>query len=47
MLFWPKGKTGKMDLGQEQLTHPSAAYLEYELVGSAAMTVTSNTFKSF
>lgn len=32
-------KTGKMDLGSGQLTHPNAAYLEYELEGSAAMTV--------
>lgn len=32
-------RTGKMDLGKGQLTHPSAAYLEYELVGQASMTV--------
>lgn len=32
-------KTGKMDLGRGQLTHPNAAYLEYELEGGAAMTV--------
>lgn len=32
-------KTGKMDLGSGQLTHPNAAYLEYELEGGAAMTV--------
>lgn len=32
-------KTGKMDLGRGALTHPNAAYLEYELEGSAAMTV--------
>lgn len=34
-------KTGKIDLGQGQLTHPSAAYLEYELIGQASMTVHS------
>lgn len=32
-------KTGKMDLGNGQLTHPATAYLEYELEGSASMTV--------
>lgn len=32
-------KTGKMDLGLGQLTHPSTAYLEYELNGGASMTV--------
>ena len=32
-------KTGKMDLGGGQLTHPASAYLEYELDGSASMTV--------
>lgn len=32
-------RTGKIDLGQGQLTHPSAAYLEYELIGQASMTV--------
>lgn len=32
-------KTGKMDLGRGALTHPNAAYLEYELEGGAAMTV--------
>ena len=34
-------KTGKMDLGGGQLTHPSSAYLEYELDGGASMTVHS------
>jgi len=34
-------KTGKMDLGGGQLTHPASAYLEYELNGSASMTVQS------
>jgi len=34
-------KTGKMDLGRGQLTHPSSAYLEYELDGGASMTVHS------
>jgi hypothetical protein len=34
-------KTGKMDLGRGQLTHPSSAYLEYELSGGASMTVSS------
>ena len=34
-------KTGKMDLGNGQLTHPATAYLEYELEGSASMTVHS------
>lgn len=34
-------KTGKMDLGRGQLTHPASAYLEYELEGSASMTVHS------
>lgn len=32
-------KTGKMDLGRGALTHPSTAYLEYELDGNASMTV--------
>ncbi|RMX08904.1 hypothetical protein D8I35_05250 [Corticibacter populi] len=32
--------TGKMDVGQGGLTHPMYAYLEYELDGSAVMTVT-------
>ena len=32
-------KTGKMDLGRGQLTHPASAYLEYELNGGASMTV--------
>ena len=32
-------KTGKMDLGRGALTHPNAAYLEYELAGQASMTV--------
>lgn len=32
-------KTGKMDLGRGALTHPAYAYLEYELVGQASMTV--------
>lgn len=31
--------TGKMDLGRGALTHPNAAYLEYELAGQASMTV--------
>lgn len=31
--------TGKIDLGKGALTHPSDAYLEYELVGQASMTV--------
>lgn len=31
--------TGKMDLGRGALTHPNAAYLEYELIGQASMTV--------
>lgn len=34
-------KTGKMDLGRGQLTHPASAYLEYELDGGASMTVHS------
>lgn len=34
-------KTGKMDLGRGQLTHPASAYLEYELNGGASMTVHS------
>lgn len=34
-------KTGKMDLGGGQLTHPASAYLEYELNGGASMTVHS------
>ena len=34
-------KTGKMDLSGGQLTHPSSAYLEYELNGGASMTVHS------
>lgn len=34
-------KTGKMDLGNGQLTHPAYAYLEYELEGSASMIVSS------
>lgn len=34
-------KTGKMDLGKGQLTHPAYAYLEYELDGGASMTVHS------
>jgi len=34
-------KTGKMDLGKGALTHPSTAYLEYELSGGASMTVSS------
>ena len=34
-------KTGKVDLGQGALTHPSAAYLEYELIGAASMIVSS------
>lgn len=32
-------KTGKMDLGRGAITHPSYAYLEYELAGQASMTV--------
>lgn len=32
-------KTGKMDLGRGALTHPAYAYLEYELIGQASMTV--------
>lgn len=32
-------KTGKIDLGRGAITHPAAAYLEYELVGQASMTV--------
>lgn len=35
-------KTGKMDLGRGQLTHPASAYLEYELDGGASMTVHSS-----
>lgn len=31
--------TGKIDLGGGALTHPNAAYLEYELIGQASMTV--------
>lgn len=34
-------KTGKMDLGNGQLTHPAYAYLEYELDGNASMIVSS------
>lgn len=34
-------KTGKMDLGRGQLTHPASAYLEYELNGGASMAVHS------
>lgn len=34
-------KTGKMDLGKGQLTHPAYAYLEYELDGNASMIVSS------
>ena len=34
-------KTGKMDLGNGQLTHPATAYLEYELDGGASMIVSS------
>lgn len=34
-------KTSKMDLGRGQLTHPSYAYLEYELDGNASMIVSS------
>lgn len=34
-------KTGKMDLGKGALTHPSTAYLEYELSGDASMTVST------
>lgn len=34
-------KTGKMDLGKGALTHPSTAYLEYELNGGASMTVST------
>ena len=34
-------KTGKLDLGQGNLVHPLAAYLEYDLVGSAEMDVTT------
>lgn len=34
-------KTGKMDLGKGALTHPSYAYLEYELDGNASMIVSS------
>lgn len=34
-------KTGKMDLGRGQLTHPANAYLEYELNGGASMTVST------
>lgn len=34
-------KTGKMDLGSGQLTHPATAYLEYELDGGASMIVSS------
>lgn len=34
-------KTGKMDLGKGALTHPSTAYLEYELSGGASMTVST------
>ena len=34
-------KTGKMDLGRGQLTHPASTYLEYELNGGASMTVHS------
>ena len=34
-------RTGKMDLGNGQLTHPATAYLEYELTGNAAMSVTT------
>lgn len=34
-------RTGKMDLGNGQLTHPATAYLEYELSGNAAMSVTT------
>lgn len=33
--------TGKLDLGQGQLVHPIAAYLEYQLTGSAEMDVTT------
>ncbi|WPJ30581.1 hypothetical protein [Pseudoalteromonas phage vB_PalP_Y7] len=32
-------KTGKIDVGRGAITHPAAAYLEYELVGQASMTV--------
>lgn len=31
--------TGKIDLGKGAITHPSSAYLEYELIGQASMTV--------
>ena len=34
-------KTGKMDLGRGQLTHPASVYLEYELNGGASMAVHS------
>ena len=34
-------KTGKIDLGKGALTHPSTAYLEYELGGSASMMVST------
>lgn len=34
-------KTGKMDLGNGQMTHPAYAYLEYELDGNASMIVSS------
>ena len=34
-------KTGKIDLGKGALTHPSSAYLEYELGGGASMTVST------
>lgn len=33
--------TGKLDLGNGQLVHPLAAYLEYELEGTASMDVTT------
>lgn len=34
-------KTGKMDLGNGAITHPSYSYLEYELIGQASMTVST------
>lgn len=34
-------KTGKIDLGNGAITHPAYAYLEYELIGQASMTVST------
>lgn len=34
-------QTGKLDIGQGGLVHPLAAYLEYELDGTAEMDVTT------